>query len=76
MSNVEGLRKELWSTGTFQMILKDVLEYRPEPQTFNPLDKSRDSASQVEDWKAQSAQQRGFDACFKAITGHNIEDLL
>ena len=55
------------------MILREALGYRPEHQPFNPLSGEK-TDDQIEQWKAKSAEQRGFDIAFKCITGHNSGD--
>jgi len=73
--NLAGIRKEFWNTGSFQMILKEAVQRRPEIKSFMPSN-NEPTELQIEVWKAKSAERRGFDAAFQFITGHNIEDLL
>lgn len=70
--NLNGIRKEYWNTASFRMVLKEAIGNRPAPL---PFDESREVDEQVEKWKSLCAQQKGFDAAFQFITGHNIEDL-
>ncbi len=56
------------------MILKDTLAHRPEHLPFNPSS-GKNIDIQTEEWKAKSAEQRGFDDAFQFITGHKITDL-
>ena len=75
MANLDGIRKEFWNTASFQMILKEAAEQRPNIKPFMPTN-NEPTELQIEAWKAKSAERRGFDAAFQFITGHNIEDLL
>ena len=72
MDNLNGIRKELLATDSYRMVLKDAKTYRPEYRPFNANEKAD---IQVEQWKAMSAEQRGFDMAFKVITGINPGDL-
>lgn len=73
MDNLNGIRKEYWNTGSFRMILKEALEYRPVHMPFNP-NSGEATDVQIEQWKAKSAQREGFDKAFQLITGHKPED--
>ena len=73
MENLNGIRKDYLCADSFRMILKEALNFRPEHLAFNPQ-ADIDPDIQTEQWKAKSAEQRGFDACFKVITGINIEE--
>lgn len=70
--NLNGIRKEFLQTGSFRMILKDALKYRPEHKPFDPNGGSFDV--QTEQWKALSAERQGFDKAFQMITGLKPED--
>lgn len=72
--NLNGIKKEFWSNGGFRMILKDAVTHRPGTTPFDPKSEV-DMDIQVEEWKAKSAEQRGFDNAFHFITGHKITDL-
>lgn len=73
--NFNGYRKEIWNQDIFRSILKEALDVRPEVQRFDPK-KDESVEVQIEKWKANSAERRGFDTCFQMITGHRPEDLL
>ena len=73
MDNLNGIKKEYLQSDSFRMILKDAISFRPEHQPFNPL-MGKKTDDQVEEWKAKSAEQRGFDLAFRTITGINPED--
>jgi len=73
MDNLIGIRKDYMQTDSFRMLLKEALRARPEPLPFNSV--SGGSADeQVENWKALSAEQRGFDKAFQLITGIKPEE--
>jgi len=72
--NLNGIRKDYLQADSFRMILKEAVSFRPEHLPFNPL-AGESVSDQVEQWKAKSAEQRGFDLAFKAITGINPGDL-
>jgi hypothetical protein len=71
--NLNGIRREYLQTDSFRMILTDALKYRPEHLPFLPTS-GEDANVQVEQWKAMSAEQRGFDKAFQMITGIKIEE--
>jgi len=73
MSNLNGIRKEFLQTDSFRMILKEALKYRPEHLPFLPLSGEKTDI-QIEQWKALSAEQRGFDKAFQMITGIKTEE--
>lgn len=73
MDNLNGIRKEFWNTGSFRMILKEALFHRPEHLPFDP-NKDQTIDVQIEQWKAKSAEQKGFDKAFQLITGRKPED--
>jgi len=68
--NLNTLRKDYWNTESFRMILREAVESRPEMLPYLPNDGSREKEQQIDEWLSQSAEQAGFDKCFKLITGH------
>lgn len=72
MDDLNALRKELLMS-VFRILVKDAQNKYPEPRIFNP--NSNDSMEkQIEEWKSKSAEQRGFDLCFKSITGYSTKE--
>ena len=74
MDKLGSIRKEYLQQDPFRMILKETLSYYPEPKGFNPGNPEQTIDAQIEEWKAKSAEQRGFELCFKLITGFYPKD--
>lgn len=73
--SLAGIRKEYWNSDSFRMVLKEAVLSRPEVRPYMPFDQGRTVEQQTNEWLSQSAEQVGFDKCFKLITGRNPEEL-
>ena len=71
MDNLQGIRKEFMQMAGFKMLLDDALTMYPKPQPFIP---SQAEEKQINEWKAKSSEQAGFDLLFKMLTGITVED--
>lgn len=64
------LIKQLRESPDFQIIMRDMLKYRPVVPTYKPQKTIDETANMVEQIKYSSAQQDGFDLLFSALTGN------
>lgn len=64
------LIKQLRESHDFQVIMNDMLRYRPVVPTYKPQKTMDETANMFEQIKYSSAQQDGFDLLFSALTGN------
>lgn len=68
---VGGIRKEFLQMEAFRMLVKESLTQYPEIPSFNVHDATEKGIhTQTELWKSKSSEQKGFDLCFKMMTGY------
>ena len=75
MNELGSIKKEYLQQAGFRLLLDRALESYPQPKSFNVNDATEHGSQiQIEQWKAKSSEQAGFDLCFKLLTGYYPKD--